>query len=57
MGGGATWRFSVESHGAVISLVPLTKLGRDWIERNMGGENGAQPFYQRGRVIVMETRY
>ena len=46
----------VEYHGAVGLLVPLTKLGRDWVERNLD-HGSVQPFYQRGRVIVMERRY
>jgi len=35
------WDFSVEYHGAILLLVPLSDGGLRWIERHIGADNGA----------------
>jgi hypothetical protein len=44
----------VEFHGAILLLVPLSKSGRAWIDKNIGADNGYQPYYP---TVVVEPRY
>ncbi len=50
----AKWDFRVEFHGAILLLVPLSKSGRAWIDKNIGADNGYQPYYP---TVVVEPRY
>jgi hypothetical protein len=49
--------FRVEYHGSICLLVPLSAPGREWIEENVGQDNGFQPYYHPSRTIVVEPRF
>ena len=48
------WDFRVEFHGAIILLVPLTRSGCAWASKNIGADNGYQPYFP---TIIIEPRY
>jgi hypothetical protein len=50
----AKWDFRVEFHGAIILLVPLTKPGCAWAVKNIGADNGYQPYWP---TVILEPRY
>ena len=46
--------FALDNHGSVIFLRPLTDLAREWVDVNIGQENGFQPFWP---TVLVEPRY
>jgi hypothetical protein len=48
------WDFRVEFHGAIILLIPLTRSGRAWASKNIGADNGYQPYFP---TVIIEPRY
>ena len=48
------WDFRVEFHGAIILLVPLTRSGCVWANKNIGADNGFQPYWP---TVIVEPRY
>ena len=48
------WDFRVEFHGAIILLVPLTRSGCAWVNKNIGADNGFQPYWP---TVILEPRY
>jgi hypothetical protein len=46
--------FAVENHGSIILLRPLTDAGIDYVNENIGEDNGFQPYWP---VVVFEPRY
>ena len=46
--------FRVEFHGAIILLVPLTRSGCAWANKNIGADNGYQPYWP---TVIVEPRY
>ena len=48
------WDFRVEFHGAIILLCPLTKPGCAWLNKNIGADNGYQPYWP---TVILELRY
>jgi len=46
--------FAVENHGSIVLLRPLTEAGIDYVNENIGRENGFQPYWP---VVVFEPRY
>lgn len=46
--------FSVENYGSIYLLRPQTNLAREWVETNIGPDNGYQPYFP---TIVVEHRY
>lgn len=46
--------FSIENHGSVVFLKPLTQAGIDWANDNIGKDNGYQPCWP---TILLEPRY
>jgi len=40
--------------GSIFLLTPRTESARDWIEQNIGKENGWQPYWP---TVVIEPRY
>jgi hypothetical protein len=48
------WDFRVEFHGAIILVVPLTRSGRAWVNKNIGADNGFQPYWP---TVILEPRY
>jgi hypothetical protein len=45
---------SIENHGSIFLVRPLTPLGISWIENHIGRDNGYQPYYPG---VVIEHRY
>jgi len=41
-------------HGSIHFLEPRTEAGRDWIDENIGPDNGYQPYYP---TVLVEHRY
>jgi hypothetical protein len=39
------WDFRVEHHGSICLVVPLSRRGCAWINKNIGADNGYQPYY------------
>ena len=50
----AKWDFRVDFHGAIILLVPLTRSGCAWANKNIGADNGYQPYWP---TVILEVRY
>ena len=48
------WDFRVEFHGAIILLVPLTRSACAWANKNIGADNGFQPYWP---TVIVEPRY
>jgi hypothetical protein len=48
------WDFRVEFHGAIILLVPLTSSACAWANKNIGADNGFQPYWP---TVIVEPRY
>ena len=46
--------FSVENHGSIVLLRPLTQAGIDYVNREIGSQNGFQPYWP---TVVFEHRY
>ena len=44
----------VRSTGSLVLLDPRTRRGIDWIEENIGADNGFQPWYP---TVLCEARY
>ena len=44
----------VENHGSIFLLRPISHSGREWIEQNIGKQNGFQPYWP---TVVVEPRY
>ena len=48
------WDFRIEFHGAIILLVPLTRSGCAWADKNIGADNGYQLYWP---TVILEPRY
>ena len=48
------WDIVVENHGSIFLLRPLSRPGREWIDQNIGQDNGFQPYWP---TVVVEPRY
>ena len=46
--------FEVIQTGSVCLLQPLTKLASNWVDKNIGADNGYQPYYP---TVIVEPRY
>jgi hypothetical protein len=46
--------FSVENHGSIFLLRPLTDSAKSWVEEHIGEDNGFQPYWP---TVVVEPRY
>jgi hypothetical protein len=46
--------FTVENHGSIVLLRPITKAGVNFIQKNIGADNGYQPYYP---TVLFEPRY
>jgi hypothetical protein len=46
--------FTVQHHGSIITLTPLTKAAIEYVNREIGKDNGYQPYWP---VVVFEPRY
>ena len=44
----------VTGGGSIFLLAPQTPAGRDWIDQNIGQDNGFQPYYP---TVLVEHRY
>jgi len=44
----------IENHGSIFLLRPTSRSGQEWIEHNIGQENGFQPYWP---TVVVEPRY
>ena len=44
----------IENHGSIFLLRPTTRSGQEWIEQNIGQQNGFQPYWP---AVVVEPRY
>ena len=45
---------SIENHGSIFLITPLTPAAIAWIEENIGADNGYQPYFP---AVVIEHRY
>jgi hypothetical protein len=45
---------TVEHHGSIVLLRPNTKRGIAFIQKNIGADNGWQPYYP---TVLFEPRY
>jgi hypothetical protein len=46
--------FSVENHGSIFLLRPLSVSAELWVHENIGKENGFQPYFP---TVVIEHRF
>ena len=46
--------FRVENHGSIFLIHPLNRYARTWVDKNVGRDNGFQPYWP---VVVVEPRY
>lgn len=46
--------FSLENHGSIFLLRPITPAARSWVDEHIGEDNGYQPYYP---TVVVEHRY
>lgn len=46
--------FAVENHGSIVLLRPLTQAGIDYVNREIGKDNGFQPYWP---TVLFEPRY
>ncbi len=44
----------IEKHGSLFLLCPRTDVAREWVEQNIGRDNGFQPYWP---TVVVEHRY
>lgn len=44
----------VENHGSIFLLRPTSHSGREWIDQNIGEDNGFQPYWP---TVVVEAHY
>ena len=44
----------VENHGSIFLLRPTSRSGREWLDKNIGEQNGFQPYWP---TVVVEPRY
>jgi hypothetical protein len=44
----------IENHGSIVLLRPTSRSGQEWIEQNIGQQNGFQPYWP---TVVVEPRY
>lgn len=44
----------VQNHGSLVLLIPRTEAGRNWVDENIGPDNGFQPYYPE---VISEPRY
>ena len=45
---------NVTGGGSIFLLAPQTPAGRDWIDQNIGQDNGFQPYYP---TVLVEHHY
>ena len=45
---------SIENHGSIFLIKPLTPAAIAWIEESIGADNGYQPYFP---AVVIEHRY
>ena len=50
LNGISAWNSTAQS----FYLVPLTKSGRAWVNKNIGADNGYQPYWP---TVILEPRY
>jgi len=50
----ASTDFSLENHGSIFPLRPLTDVACSWVDQNIGRDNGFQPYWPN---VVIEHRY
>ena len=46
--------FTVQHHGSIVLLRPLTRAGTDYVNREIGQDNGFQPYWP---TVLFEPRY
>jgi hypothetical protein len=46
--------FTVEHHSSIVLLRPNTKRGIAWANKNIGADNGYQPYWP---TVILEVRY
>jgi hypothetical protein len=46
--------FLFENHGSIILLRPVTAGAREWVDTNIGEDNGFQPLWP---TVTIEARY
>ena len=46
--------FTIRDEGSILLLTPHTEPARSWIHKNIGRDNGFQPYYP---IVVIEPRY
>jgi hypothetical protein len=46
--------FTVEYHSSIVLLRPNTKAGINWANKNVGADNGYQPYWP---TVIFEPRY
>jgi hypothetical protein len=46
--------FRIEHHGSIILIVPLCASAREWLDKNLGRDNGFQPYWP---TAIVEPRY
>ncbi len=46
--------FTVQNEGTIFLLYPHTPAAHDWVEQNIGRENGFQPYWP---TVLVEHRY
>jgi len=44
----------IENHGSIFLLPPISRLWREWVEQNIGEQNGFQPYWL---TVIVEPRY
>jgi hypothetical protein len=37
--------FRIDHHGSIVLIVPLCAPARDWLDKNLGKDNGYQPYW------------
>ena len=45
---------TVQNEGSLVLLRPKTEAGTAWLDRNIGSDNGYQPYWP---TVVVEPRY
>lgn len=46
--------FELSDQGSIVLLSPNTESARQWVEDNIGADNGYQPYYP---TVIMEHRF
>jgi hypothetical protein len=44
----------IENHGSIFLLRPISKSGREWLDQNIGDQNGFQPYWP---TVAVESNY